>query len=499
VAETTAPLLSICVPTHNGRRASLAALLDGVLEQAGQVPGLFEVCIGDNASHDGTTELIERISRDAPLRVAYTRHPGDLGLARNLMSTVELARGQYCWLMGSDDLFAPGALRRACELLARDPGAPGYAVGALSVDARDPTTRSRALARAFHPAGEEARTFEGLDEVLDECGNSWCALSWSIVKRQAWLASADEHRDLALAHPVFPQVVILAGIAMSEPRWGWLAEPLVLQRNATTFLFEHGEVPLADRWSEIIGGAASAWAAVLGSRWGGRWRRRMRGLNLVWGGLADVRGAKLYDRAPVRSQARLAATCLRAFWPVRSYWRDVLGASLMPRWLSLLRYAPDSHSRLATAAPDAASVSLVGSVPHRLQAGGAVEVTVTLENRGRRSVREAGPGAVTVGQRWFARDGRCLSATELGLNEVAALPQSLPLRARPSQSLEVGLTLYPPPKPGAYRVELVSHNQQVGWLDEFNERALIGADVEVTMARAGEQLGPRSSAATGSG
>ncbi|MHB8532597.1 MAG: hypothetical protein ACYDC2_07740, partial [Solirubrobacteraceae bacterium] len=181
----------------------------------------------------------------------------------------------------------------------------------------------------------------------------------------------------------------------------------------------------------------------------------------------------------VRSQGRLAVTSLYVFWPSRVYWQDVLGAALMPRWLTLRRYAPDSRSRFATVAPEVASVSLSGAIPRSVPAGGCVETTLMLENVGRRAVREAGPGAVTIVQRWLTEDGHPLGPTELALNEVASLPQSLPRRVRATQHLRFGFSLYPPPKPGRYRLELVAHSQLLGSLDAANPRARICAEVAV--------------------
>jgi hypothetical protein len=199
----------------------------------------------------------------------------------------------------------------------------------------------------------------------------------------------------------------------------------------------------------------------------------------VWGGSADIRGTKLYAAASVRSQARLALTCLLAFWPARRYWRDVFGATVMPRWLTLRRYAPDSRSVLATAPPAAASISLAGAIAASMNAGGCVATALTLENRGRRTVFETGPGAVTVGQRWVAHDGHRMSASELALNQLAALPQTLPRAVRPGRRLQFQFSLYPPPTPGRYRLELAAHCQQLGWLDEEDRRTLVAAEVEV--------------------
>ena len=459
------PQISICVPTHHGRREALGALLAGVIEQARDLPGQVEVCVSDNASDDGTAELVSELARHAPCPIIYRRHDTDLGLGRNLLAATELARGRYCWLLGSDDLLVEGGLWQACELLEQMPDATGYVVGAVHCDADDPSLRSRSLSRAFFPPGDIARLVEGIDAVYDECGNAWCALSWSLVDRERWLHAARSRFELVTAHPVYPQVVVLATMAADRPVWGWLPEPLVRQRNATTFLFEHGRTPLADRWSLIIAGLPTVWAAVLGSRYSGRWRRRMRLLHRVWGGEEDMRATKLYDKPGLRSQARLALCCCAAFWPAWSYWRRVLPVTLAPVWLSRLRYAPD-RPLAANTRRRSARLRVSTDPPGRLRAESVVSTRIDLRNATRRTAHCAGPYAVAVAQHWFTQEGVEVTGKALGLNQLAEMPQALPRTIRGRRSLAFEICVYVPRSPGVYTLQLVPVQLHAGWVAE---------------------------------
>jgi glycosyltransferase involved in cell wall biosynthesis len=452
-----APLISICVPTHEGRRATLSALLECIMRQASDLPGRIEVCISDNGSRDGTTAMVGDIARGAPCHVTYERREVDLGHGPNLLAVTQLARGQYCWLLSSDELLAEDALRRVCEMLGALPGATGYVVGAVYVDENDPSLRSRALATALHPAGEEPRMITGIDAIYDECGNSWCAVSWHLVDRERWQRVALARRDLVLAHPVFPHLVMLATIAAERPVWGWLPGPLVHQRNATTALFDHGEVSLADRWSHIIRTAAEAWADVLPAR-GRRWRTRMRLVHQVWGGAEDIWATKLYGRPTVREQGWLALACLRAFWPDRVYWREVLVATLTPVWLARALFAPDSRwtSRVRSDVP---RLSLSTTLPSELRAESVSSTTATIIDGRQRRIPLMGPRAITVGWRWCTLDGRALTPQDLGVNFLAALPQTLGAGVRASRAFEAEVILYAPRSPGTYSLELVAYQR----------------------------------------
>lgn len=421
--------------------------------------------MSDNASNDGTSELMSELARHAPCAISYQRNDSDVGLGRNLLAATDLARGKYCWLLGSDDLLVDDGLWQACELLDRMPGATGYVVGALHCDADDPSLRSRRLSRAFFPPGETARLIEGVDAVYDECGNAWCTLSWSLVDRERWTRAARSHFDLVAAHPVYPQVVVLATMAAERPLWGWMPGPLVRQRNATTFLFEHGRIALADRWSQIIAGLPAVWGAVLGSRYSRRWRRRMRSLHRVWGGAEDMRATKLYDKPSVGAQARLALACCSAFWPASSYWRRVLPITLTPAWLARVRYSPE---RIASARRPRRSQRLTASteLPGRLEAESVVTTRISLRNETRRTARCAGPHAVAMAQHWFTESGTELHGQELGLNPLADAPQAVPRSIRGHRALGLEIAVFAPRVPGIYVLAVVPVQLNVGWIAE---------------------------------
>jgi hypothetical protein len=476
--EQHRPLISVCIPTHHGRADTLAVLIEDLAEQARELPGMVEICISDNASDDGTAEMVAGLANRASCRVQYRRHERDLGLVANLLAAVELAHGEYCWLMGSDDVMERGALGRSIELMGAMPDMTGYLVGAVYVDADDPRKRSRQLPRAFHPPGATSRRIDDLDAIYDECGNSWILLSWNIVARAAWNAAVERHRDLVLANPIYPQIVVLAMMARERPQWGWLAEPLVRQRNALTFLFERGDVPLADCWSELITGISKVWSGVFGGR-GRRWRRRMRKVAEVWGSAEDVRATKLYETPSPRSQIRLTRTLLVAFWPVGGYWRDVIWASLMPVWLTRARHGSVKGWLARKPKLHVGQLDVSGDLPRDLHAGGVAIASVAVRNLGRRTVPATGPDAVTIAQRWWSLEGLPLQPSMFGTNELAALPRPIARGIRRGRSVSTEIPLYAPIAPGSYRLEIVA-NQPGRWLDEAGVAAPLTVTVDVT-------------------
>jgi abequosyltransferase len=101
------PKISFCIPTYN-RADLLRVTVESIIRQC---PENTEIVISDNASVDHTEEVIRDMQKRSPC-IRYHRNPENVGPSRNYLLAVELAEGEYCWLMGSDDILAEGAVAR---------------------------------------------------------------------------------------------------------------------------------------------------------------------------------------------------------------------------------------------------------------------------------------------------------------------------------------------------------------------------------------------------
>jgi glycosyltransferase involved in cell wall biosynthesis len=96
-----AALVSICIPTYNYGRY----LADSIGSALRQSYAHYEVLVVDNASDDGTPELVEQLrSRDQ--RVSYHRNARNLGMTANFNRCLELAQGKYIKFLCADDTLA---------------------------------------------------------------------------------------------------------------------------------------------------------------------------------------------------------------------------------------------------------------------------------------------------------------------------------------------------------------------------------------------------------
>lgn len=96
--------------------------LESVLQQNTDFP--FEIVVGDDASNDGTREILEEIRAQWPDRVRLVlpeKNYGDCGLS-NFMATVDACRGDYLAFLDGDDFWTSNdKLQRQVDFLDAHP------------------------------------------------------------------------------------------------------------------------------------------------------------------------------------------------------------------------------------------------------------------------------------------------------------------------------------------------------------------------------------------
>jgi len=116
--DISAPLLSICIPTYN-RAKLLAKFLPLILEEASQFQDQVEVIVSDNCSTDATNAIASNLKSNFPL--TYHRQSENIGAGRNLIFVADhLARGEFCWIVGDDDIVAPGAIGKLISIIKKN-------------------------------------------------------------------------------------------------------------------------------------------------------------------------------------------------------------------------------------------------------------------------------------------------------------------------------------------------------------------------------------------
>jgi glycosyltransferase involved in cell wall biosynthesis len=110
------PLVSVCIPVYNCA-PFIAEAIQSVLAQTLTD---WELVIVDNASTDGTLDVVKRFapadgSGDARIRVL--RNETNIGAAGNWNRCLDEARGKYIKILPADDLLRPTCLERQARVL----------------------------------------------------------------------------------------------------------------------------------------------------------------------------------------------------------------------------------------------------------------------------------------------------------------------------------------------------------------------------------------------
>lgn len=219
------PLVSICMPTYNNAAYIGDALRSSLLHGGDEV----EVVVLDGGSTDNTAAVVLAIAqRDA--RVRYVRQAERGGIDRDLARSVELARGEYCWLLSADDAFVDGALARvAAECRA------GHELLLANRVWCDVALRP-VIAHAWLANGAADETFDFSDRRqlrawLSRAASLGALFSFMSVigfRRSRWLAA---NTTPALVGSNYAHVERLFAMARQGARLKYIAEPLVLCRS----------------------------------------------------------------------------------------------------------------------------------------------------------------------------------------------------------------------------------------------------------------------------
>ena len=107
-------LLSICIPNYN-RAKYLNNCLNSILIAKSFSSLKFEICISDNGSKDDISSIIDHYKKKK-LVINFKKNPKNLGFGANFNKVVKMAKGEFIWMIGNDDLLYTHALKKLEKL-----------------------------------------------------------------------------------------------------------------------------------------------------------------------------------------------------------------------------------------------------------------------------------------------------------------------------------------------------------------------------------------------
>jgi abequosyltransferase len=173
-----APLLSICIATYN-RADYIGETLDSIIPQ---LTDDVELLVVDGASTDDTENVMRNYLKKSD-KIRYIRFPQKGGVDQDYDKSVELARGDFCWLFTDDDLLKPGAVAAVKSAI----GA-GYGLVIVNAEVQD-----RELSGVLQ--SQRIRMKENKIYASNEMENLFIDAMWLlsfigavVIRRSTWLS-----------------------------------------------------------------------------------------------------------------------------------------------------------------------------------------------------------------------------------------------------------------------------------------------------------------------
>ena len=163
--------VTVAIPTYN-RKALLRTTIESVLNQNGVS---FEAIVFDNASTDGTSEMVE--SFDPRLRIELS--PTNVGLIGNFNRALSAGTAPLLTVLHDDDVLLSGSLALRAELLRSDESmVVAYSNHGVIDEHGNPT---REVYRTHIPSGSIEQSFDFLRAALH--GEVRCHMSAALIRR----------------------------------------------------------------------------------------------------------------------------------------------------------------------------------------------------------------------------------------------------------------------------------------------------------------------------
>ena len=230
-------MVSVGLPIRNGENR-VRAVVASVLAQDHTD---LEVVISDNASTDATEEVCRELAR-ADERVVYHRQSENVGLLRNFVATMDLARGEFFRWISHDDSLAPNYVSRVLARLVEEERLL-LVTCQIDYELDDGAVVTAVYDRTELASDDPAERFCEMLRLLDE---SFAVLDpvYALMRRAPVAA-------LPRANLMFEDEVFAAKLALRGP-WGHVPEVLATRGWGYPGRREIGERLGVPRWQVAV-------------------------------------------------------------------------------------------------------------------------------------------------------------------------------------------------------------------------------------------------------
>lgn len=229
--------LSVCIATRN-RARFIGETLDSIIPQATEA---VEIVIVDGASTDNTEAIVQSYKANFS-RLCYERRTVNGGFDRDYSRAVELAQGEYCWLMTDDDTIKPGALKTIIEHLDG-----GHSLIVVNAENRTADQAQVILSRRLDVTTDHVYPPAEAERVFVDLGYYLSYIAGVVIQRSLWEERAKQ--------PYWGTWFVHFGVIFQRPLPGStlvLAEPLINGRIGNISWSERSFEIWMFRWPELV-------------------------------------------------------------------------------------------------------------------------------------------------------------------------------------------------------------------------------------------------------
>ncbi len=202
--------LSICITTLN-RVDFIGATLDSIISQATDE---VEVVIVDGGSVDNTEKVVRQYQQRFS-RLRYFRPQANMGIDRDFDKTVELAQGEYCWLMSDDDILKPGAIQTVLDETRRN-----YGLIIVNAEVRNPDLSRIVDERRLQSSVNQVYGSADRERFFVEVADYLSFIGCVVIKRHLWISrEREKYFGTAFIHVgvIFQGPLLQDTLVIAEP------------------------------------------------------------------------------------------------------------------------------------------------------------------------------------------------------------------------------------------------------------------------------------------
>jgi abequosyltransferase len=169
--------LSICIATYN-RADFIGETLNSIIPQ---MTDEVELLVVDGNSPDHTQIVVEQYAAKCP-QLRYVRLPEKGGVDQDYCKTVELAKGEYCWLFTDDDLLKQDAITKVLKTINNS----DYTLVVVNAEVWD--FHLKRLLEESRLSFREDRIYDinTFDRVLVDAGVYMSFIGCVVIKKSFW-------------------------------------------------------------------------------------------------------------------------------------------------------------------------------------------------------------------------------------------------------------------------------------------------------------------------